>query len=68
MHSDDPGEFDSGYLSQLMLNFQQAGKFSKRDMVRLMLNAFKTTWLPDDEKQAYIDALKKWAAQRHVHI
>jgi len=68
LHSDDPGEFDSGYLSQLMLNFQQAGKFSKRDMVRLMLNAFKTTWLPDDEKQAYIDALKKWAAQRHVHI
>lgn len=68
LHSDDPGEFDSGYLSQLMLNFQQAGKFSKRDMVRLMLNAFKTTWLPDDKKQAYIDALKKWAAKRHVHI
>ena len=68
IHSDDPGEFDSGYLTQLMLNFQQAGKFSKRDMVRLMLNAFKTAWLPDAQKQIYIDNLKEWAAVNYVNI
>ncbi|MCP3675158.1 MAG: adenosine deaminase, partial [Gammaproteobacteria bacterium] len=68
IHSDDPGEFESGYLSNMILNFQQAGKFSKRDMVRMMLNAFKTAWLPEDEKQAYVDALKEWAAERYVNI
>ena len=68
LHSDDPGEFDSGYISQLMLNFQQAGQFSKRDMVRLMLNAFKTAWLADDVKKSYLDSLKKWAAERYVNI
>lgn len=68
IHSDDPGEFDSLYLSNLMLNFQQAGKFSKRDMVRLMLNAFKATWLPEEEKKKYIDSLKKWAATNFVNI
>ena len=68
LHSDDPGEFDSGYLSLLMINFQQAGKFSKRDMVRLMLNAFKATWLPEKQKQAYIDNLKQWAALNYVNI
>ena len=30
LHTDDPREFDSSYLTQLMPNFQQAGKFSKR--------------------------------------
>lgn len=68
IHTDDPGEFESGYLSNLMLNFQQAGKFSKRDMVRMMLNAFKASWLPEDEKQAYIDELKEWAAVQYVNI
>ncbi|TQV88240.1 adenosine deaminase [Aliikangiella coralliicola] len=68
LHSDDPGEFDSGYLTNLMLNFQQAGKFSKRDMVRLMLHAFKAAWLPDEEKKAYINSLKKWAAANYVNI
>jgi len=51
-----------------MLNFQQAGQFSKRDMVRLMLNAFKTAWLADDVKKSYLDSLKKWAAERYVNI
>jgi adenosine deaminase len=68
IHSDDPGEFDSGYLTHLMLNFQQGGKFSKRDMVRLMLNAFKAAWLSDKEKQFYIDKLKSWAAKNYVNI
>lgn len=68
IHTDDPGEFDSGYLTNLMLNFQQAGTFSKRDMVRLMLNAFKASWLPEKEKKVYIDSLKKWAAINFVHI
>ncbi len=52
----------------MILNFQQAENFSKRDMVRTMLNAFKTSWLPEDEKQAYIDVLKEWPAQRYVNI
>jgi len=52
----------------MMLNFQQAGEFSKRDMVRLMLDAFKATWLPKKQKQEYIDNFKKWAETNHVNI
>jgi len=68
LHTDDPEEFASGYLTQMLLNFQQAGKFSKRDMVRLMLNAFKSLWLPEEEKQVYINKLISWAEKEGVSI
>ena len=68
LHSDDPGEFASGYLSELLFNFQQAGKFTKRDMVRMMLNAYEAAWLPEQEKRAYIDRFKTWADANGVRI
>jgi adenosine deaminase len=68
LHSDDPGEFASGYLSELMFNFQQAGKFTKRDMALMMLNAYEAAWLPEPEKKAYIDRFKTWADANSVKI
>ncbi|MBC8345499.1 MAG: adenosine deaminase [Candidatus Marinimicrobia bacterium] len=68
LHSDDPGEFESGYLTKLLFNFQQAGHFSKRDMARFMLNAFKATWLEQADKDAYIKSFKKWAKENGVRI
>ncbi len=68
LHSDDPGEFASGYLSQLLFNFQQSGKFTKRDMVLLMLNAYEAAWLPINEKKMYIDEFKTWAETQGVNI
>ncbi len=68
LHSDDPGEFASGYLSKLLFNFQQAGKFTKRDMALLMLNAYEASWLPEQQKKTYIDKFKAWAEQNSVNI
>ncbi len=58
LHSDDPGQFESGYLTNMMILVQKSGNFSKADMSRFMLNAFKAIWLPEIEKQAYIKQLK----------
>jgi adenosine deaminase len=68
LHSDDPGEFASGYLSELLFNFQQAGNFTKRDMALMMLNAYEAAWLPEQEKKAYIDRFKTWADANGVRI
>ena len=68
LNTDDPGEFQSGYLTQLLFNFQQAGGFSKRDMVRFMIYAFESAWLPRSEKDAYIDSLKTWGVANGVRI
>ena len=57
VHTDDPEEFDSGYLTNMLILFQQGSGYSKADMTRLMLNAFKATWLPAPEKQQLIGKL-----------
>jgi adenosine deaminase len=51
-----------------MFNFQQAGKFTKRDMALMMLNAYEAAWLPEQEKKAYIDRFKTWADANSVKI
>jgi adenine deaminase len=66
LHSDDPGQFESGYLSNMMILVQEAGEFSKADMTRLMLNAFRALWLSDEEKKSYINKLKTYAAANTV--
>jgi len=68
LNTDDPGEFETGYLNEMLFRFQQAGGFSKRDMVRFMRHAFSSAWLPDEEKNAYIEALKAWAAPNGVRL
>ncbi|MBT7989316.1 MAG: adenosine deaminase [Anaerolineae bacterium] len=66
IHTDDPEEFESGYLTNMMILFQEAGGYSKARMTRLMLNAFKALWLPKPEKDAYINQLKKYAEMNDV--
>ena len=66
MHTDDPEEFESGYLSNMMILFQEASGYSKAGMTRLMLNAFKALWLPNAEKEDYINQLKNYAETNGV--
>ncbi len=66
INSDDPPQFETGYLSQMMVMFQRDSGYSKADMTRLMLNAYRALYLPTDEKNAYIDNLKAYAVAHGV--
>ena len=66
IHSDDPEEFDSGYLTNMLILFQEVSGYSKADMTRLMLNAFRALWLKEEEKGGYIDRLKAYAIEHGI--
>jgi len=66
LHSDDPGQFESGYLTNMMILVQSAGKFSKVEMTRFMLNAYRAVWLTEAQKKVYISHLKAYAEQHDV--
>jgi adenosine deaminase len=66
LNSDDPEEFESGYLTNMLVLFQESSGYSRADMTRLVLNAFDSTWLPNAEKDVYIAKLKKYAISHSV--
>ncbi len=66
INTDDPEEFETGYLSNMYVMFQRDGGYTKADMTRLMLNAFQALYLQEEEKQAYIDQLKAYATKHGV--
>ena len=66
LNSDDPEEFESGYLTNMLILFQEASDYSRADMTRLVLNSFNSIWLPDAEKDAYVAELKKYAVANGV--
>ena len=66
IHSDDPGEFETGYLTNMLVMFQDVSGYSDADMTRLVLNAFKAAWLPPDRKQTYIDDLRHYVVAHGV--
>ncbi len=68
LNSDDPAQFASGYLTELLISVQQASGYSKGDMVQFMLNAFEAAWLPRREKDAYIKSLKEYASAHGVDL
>lgn len=66
LNSDDPAEFDSGYLTNLIAGVQQASGYSKGDLVRLTRNTFEASWLPLEAKNAYIEDLHAYAEANGV--
>ncbi len=66
LNTDDPEEFETGYLTNMLVLFQQASGYSKADMTRLMLNAFNTLWIPGAEQDAYISELRQYAVSNGV--
>jgi adenosine deaminase len=61
LNTDDPAEFDSGYLTELLIGVQAASGYSKGDLVRFMMNAFEGCWLAPLEKQGYVASLLEYA-------
>jgi adenosine deaminase len=60
INSDDPAYFD-GYMTENFLAVQGAVQLSKDELVQLSRNAFNVTWLPKEDRQAYVDALDAYA-------
>jgi adenosine deaminase len=68
LNTDDPAEFDSGYLTDLLIGVQEASGYSKGDLVRYMWNAFEGSWLSRPAKDSYIESLLKYAADHSVSM
>ncbi len=62
LNTDDPAQFESGYLVDLLYRVQKAGGYSKQDMVRFMVHAFEASFLPRSGKDAYLESLRAFAA------
>lgn len=53
INSDDPAYFRA-YMNENLIELQQEGEFSQSELKTLMANAFKVTWLPEEDKAAYL--------------
>ena len=58
INSDDPVQFGSGWINKCMTSLQDAGEFSRSDMLKFIENAFHTAWLESDERAAYLKRLQ----------
>ena len=66
LHTDDPEDFETGYLTNMLVLFQDASEYSKTDMTRLMWNAFRAIWLPENEKERYVAQLREYVIANGV--
>lgn len=66
LNSDDPEEFESGYLSEMMIRFQNDSGFTGEQMTRFMLNAYRSLWLEEKQKMKYIEDLEIYSRQNSV--
>lgn len=64
LNTDDPAEFNSGYMNQMLMGAVEGSGYTKEDLLRLMRNAFEGSWLPQESKDRYIKALNEYAEQR----
>lgn len=56
INSDDPSYFRA-YLNQNLIALQEEGDFSTEELVTLVENSFKTSWISEKRKSEYLDAL-----------
>ena len=68
LNTDDPAEFDTGYLTNLITEVQAASGYSMRDLVQFMQNAFEGSWLTREQKDVYLDSLRNYAATYDVSV
>ena len=61
INSDDPAYF-AGYMNENFVAVQGAVQLSKDEIVQLSRNAFAVTWLPQEARNAYVEALDAYAA------
>lgn len=61
LNTDDPAEFNSGFMNQTLIGATERSGYTKEDLTRLITNAFTGSWMPRDDKNRFIKDLKKYA-------
>ena len=57
VNTDDPAYMRSYYLSEVMLNTQHAVGLSREQVAELARNAFRSAWIEEEEREAYVGAV-----------
>lgn len=57
LNTDDPAEFNSGFMNKTLIGAVERTGYSKEDLVQFMKNAFDGSWLPREKKDRYIEKL-----------
>lgn len=57
LNTDDPAEFNSGYMNKLLIGAVEGSGYTKQDLIQFMTNAFNGAWIPEDRKQHYLTLL-----------
>jgi len=68
LNTDDPAEFDSGFLTNLLIGVQKKSGYSKSDIVGFMQNAFEGSWLSRSAKNDYLKSLLNYATNYGLNI
>ena len=59
INSDDPAYFRA-YLNENLIELQREGDFSSAQIATLVGNAFRVAWLPESQKNHYLDLLNAY--------
>ena len=66
INTDDPAEFASRYLNNILIELQKHGGFSKDEIALLMRNAFKSAWISEDSRRYYLEKLSKYVEENEL--
>ena len=61
LNTDDPAEFNSGFMNQTIIGATERSNYTKQDLVQFMINAFDGSWMPRVDKNRFLQDLKKYA-------
>jgi adenosine deaminase len=61
INTDNPCEFDSGYLTRTLIGVQQHSGYTALEMVEYMRRAFRGSWLDEQDKKKFIKELNDYA-------
>ncbi len=64
VNTDDPAYMRSYYLSEVLLNTQQAVGLSREQVAQLARNAFRSAWIGEGEREAFVEAVDGYVGGR----
>ena len=64
VNTDDPAYMRSYYLSEVLLNTQHAVGLTKEQVAELARNAFRSAWIGEGEREAYVVAVDGYVGGR----
>lgn len=62
INSDDPAYFP-GYVNENLIAVQEAVHLGRDQLVQLARNSFAVSWLSQEDRNGYVDALEEYAAK-----